>query len=173
MLKKLDKSWKLACLIYCGMFAIMYICNSMTPFMADDFGYHFIVGTNQRVENVWQIIPSMAAHARMINGRLIPHSVVQMFVLLPKYVFDLVNSGMFCLQVALLTGFFFDEVRSNLKTLTIFSAIWVFELAFGQVNLWQDGAVNYLWSVVLLFLYLRPFAREMCAGGGRCVANAF
>ena len=38
----------------------------------------------------------------------------------------------------------------------IFCLIWVFEPAFGQVNLWIDGACNYLWSSVFGLLFLIP-----------------
>lgn len=71
---------------------------------------------------------------------------------------------MFCLQIALINAFFFSETRSNLRTAAIFAGIWVFELSFGQVNLWQDGAVNYLWSAVFMLGFLYPFADRFLNG---------
>ena len=167
MLKRIDSSRKAGALIYCVMFAILFVCNSMTAYIADDYGYCYIVGVeNQRLEHIWQIIPSMIAHEKTVNGRLVAHSLVQLFSMMPRWVFDIVNAGMFCCQVALLSGLAMGTGRSNLRTAAVFSGIWVYELAFGQVNFWQDGAVNYLWSAVFLLLFLRPFALKFMGADG-------
>lgn len=160
MLKKLDTSRHVEIFVYAGIFLFLVLCNILTPYVADDFSYSFSFATKKPLTGFRDIIPSMAAHARTINGRLTVHTMVQIFALLPNWVFDIVNSAMFCAQIAVLSAFCFDRQRSNLRTIAIFCAIWIWELCFGQVNLWQDGAVNYLWSGVVLFVYLYPFAER-------------
>lgn len=164
MYRTLDKSKKIETIIYIGIFAILLVCNLLTRYLSDDYSYYFSCATGEPLENVWQIFPSMAVHALKYNGRLSVHFLVQLFVLLPLWVFDLLNSAMFCLQIVLINRFCFEEKRSNFRTIAIFCGIWLWELAFGQVNLWQDGAMNYLWSCVFMLLFLYPFAARFMKG---------
>lgn len=137
---------------------IMFVCNLLTPYLVDDFFYYFSFETGEPLNGVMDIFPSMAAHANIMNGRLSAHFLVQLFMLVPKIVFDVVNAGMFCMLVWLISGYA-SKKRNNLLTVAVFCAIWLYQPAFGQVNLWQDGAVNYLWSAVFVLLYLKPFVR--------------
>ena len=158
MLKKWDTNRKITALVYGAIFLIIFLCNFLTPYLVDDFNYRLSFATKEPLERVWEIIPSMAAHAQSMNGRLTAHSLVQLFMLMPRIVFDLVNSGMFCLLIWLITGYASKE-RSNLLAIAAFCAIWLYEPAFGEVNLWQDGAINYMWSTVVMLIYLKPFVR--------------
>lgn len=38
--------------------------------------------------------------------------------------------------------------------------MWVFEVAFGQANLWLDGACNYLWNVAFGLAFIWHYVRE-------------
>lgn len=168
MMKKWDTNRKITAMIYAAIFLIMFLCNFLTPYLVDDFNYRLSFVTKEPLRNVWEIFPSMAAHAQSMNGRLSAHFLVQLFTLMPRIVFDLVNSGMFCLLIWLITGYAFGN-RSNLLTAAVFCAIWLYEPAFGEVNLWQDGAINYMWSVVVILAYLKPFARLYLDGNkGQC-----
>ena len=158
MLKKWNESRIISILLYGLIFLLMFVCNLLTPYLVDDFDYYLSFATRTPLTGVTDIFPSMAAHANIMNGRLSAHFLVQLFMLFPKVVFDLVNAGMFSLLVWLISDYTFSK-RNNLLTAAIFCSIWLYEPAFGQVNLWQDGAVNYLWSAVFVLLYLRPFVR--------------
>lgn len=156
MLKKWDTDRRIAALIYCVIFFVMFLCNFLTPYLVDDFNYRLSFATKEPLESILEIFPSMAAHAQTMNGRLSAHFLVQLSMLTPRIVFDVVNSGMFCLLIWLVAGYS-SLKRSNLLTVAVFCAIWMYEPAFGEVNLWQDGAVNYMWSTVMMLAYLKPF----------------
>lgn len=158
MLKKLNTSRKISVFLYLAIFAVMFLCNLLTPYLVDDFAYRLNFATGEPLQSVWEIFPSMAAHARSMNGRLSAHFMVQLFALMPNLIFDLVNAGIFCLMVWLIAGFASDK-RNNLLTAAVFCAIWLYQPAFGQVNLWQDGSVNYLWSAAITLAYLKPFVK--------------
>jgi len=164
MIKKIDTSVRISGLIYLAIFVIILVCNILTPYVVDDFYYTFSFATNEPLKSVWDIFPSMAAHTLTMNGRLSAHFLVQLFMLMPRWVFDLVNSAMFCLHIALVDRLFFAKSRSNLRIAAIFAGICLYELSFGQVNLWQDGAVNYLWSGVFMLAFLHPFANRFLNG---------
>ena len=160
-MNRLDKSRAFSVCIFLALFALLLICNFLSPMICDDFAYSFSFATREPITEVGDIIPSMAAHSHKMNGRLTAHFLAQLMLLLPPVVFDLVNSVMFVLQLAMMAWICRGRgERSNFVLLGIFSAIWIFELRFGQVNLWTDGSCNYLWNVVFGLMFLLPFVRE-------------
>ena len=143
--------------VLAALFVLMLGCNLLTPYIADDFRYMFSFADWSRMEHLSQIIPSMAAHAQGMNGRLTAHSLVQVSMLFPAWVFDIANAFMCVWLVWWIERLTRQEQKANpLLVAAVFCGIWVFLPAFGQVMLWQDGAVNYLWSVcfALPLLYL-------------------
>ncbi len=152
-------------IVLAAIFLLLLVCNIFTAKIADDFTYHFRFDTGERLTNFFQIFPSLWGHAQKMNGRLTAHFFAQLFELLPKWVFNVVNAGMFALQIALigLLAAGRKKLRGDIL-LTVFGAVWLFQPAFGQVNLWLDGACNYLWSIVFGLAFLLPFAREWLAG---------
>lgn len=61
--------------------AFMLLLNLLTPYCADDFAYMESFDTQQWIERIWDVFPSMAAHARTMNGRLISHGLGQLFMI--------------------------------------------------------------------------------------------
>lgn len=157
---------KTAVLLYCGIFAFFLVINILTPYIADDFRYFYSFNDKtQRIESLSQVLLSMRAHRYNMNGRLVAHTLVQILGMLPGWVFDGINAAMFVLQLALLNKLGRQEApRSNLLLLGLFCGFWMFCPAFSQVNLWQDGSCNYLWSTVFALLYLQYFVREYMSG---------
>lgn len=70
--------------VLAALFVLMLGCNLLTPYIADDFRYMFSFADWCRMEHLSQIIPSMAAHAQGMNGRLTAHSLVQVSMLFPR-----------------------------------------------------------------------------------------
>lgn len=156
--------WNL--LAYAAIFAWMLACNMLTPFLVDDFNYMYSFATGERIRSVLDIFPSMAAHAQEINGRLTAHFLVQLTLLFPGWCFDIANAAIFTALVWMMERISRqkDELSNPWMILACFAGIWFFQLGFGNVNLWQDGSVNYLWSYFFGFLYLWPFARRFLYG---------
>ena len=158
------------------IFVLMLWCNIKTPLLCDDYRYLFTFSTDgpiKRVESLWEIFPSMAAHRLQMNGRVLPHFVVQLSLMLPLWVFDIVNSAVFLLMLLLIEKCAFSgsaqlkkahPVYRLLLFTGMFAAIWLLEPSFGQVNLWQDGAVNYLWSAALALVPIYLFLRLLLSG---------
>ncbi len=157
-LKRLNASRRAiwAALGLIGLF--MLLLNLLTHYVADDFAYMESFKTQWWIESVWDIFPSMAVHARIMNGRLISHGLGQLFMLWPKAVFDVVNAVVFTGFIYALYSLVRPEKGDDLLLLTaIFAAVWYFMPVFGQVALWQTGSVNYLWALLFGLLFLRPF----------------
>ena len=148
-------------LIIAFMYLVMLYCNLKTNLLADDYMYCFSFADNSRMESLSQLIPSMAAHRLTMNGRLISHGLVQISLMLPLWVFKLVNSAVLGGEVYLVYRIANrGRERSNLLLCCIFGCIWIFTLNFGQVILWQDGSVNYLWATFFSLLFLTVYIRK-------------
>lgn len=161
MITKLNSSGKVRLALYALIFAVMLLFNVLSPYIMDDYKYLFSFADDTRMEHLSQLIPSIAAHAHHMNGRLVAHAWVQLFAMLPMWLFDVVNSLVFVLQLML-----FDRISrgsrktSNLMIPVTFCLIWLFEPVYAQANLWQDGACNYLWSIVFCLIFLLPFVED-------------
>jgi len=152
----------LACAV---LFLGMLVCNLLTDLCVDDFLYYHSFADGSRITSVFAIFPSMLAHAKSMNGRLVAHFFVQLSLLLPMPVFKIVNSALFVLQVWLICRIAAGGKNVNALLLcTAAGLIWIFEPAFGEVNLWLDGSCNYLWCAVAELAFFLPYADEFLTG---------
>jgi len=146
--------------VFILIFLFAVILNCWTPLIADDYAYAFSWMDGEKITSFSQLFPSIYAHAFSMNGRLVPHFIVQFFMLFPKIVFNVVNAGVF--------AFLFYRLGKNagidgtykfdgILMLVIFIIYWCETPAFGQVNLWLDGSCNYLWAYAAAVLFLAPF----------------
>ena len=154
------RSGKVRAALLFGIFLLMLLGNFLTPYAVDDWAYMHSFATGERITRFGEIFPSMAAHAHTMNGRLFAHFWVQLFLLLPKAIFNIVNALVFTGLIALMTRLAQPEgERNNLVLLMVFCAVWVFVPAFGQVFFWLGGACNYGWGCVLGLAFLSPYIR--------------
>jgi len=153
---------RLLLVLFClGFFALMFLCTHWTDLIADDYRYCFSYADDTRIESVAQIFPSMAAHRQSMNGRVVPHFLVQLFLLLPKGIFDVVNALLCAALVWLLHELAVGKGLPNpVLACALFFALWAFQPDFGQVFLWLTGAVNYLWCGVFSLLWLLPLVKS-------------
>lgn len=145
-----------------GIFCLMLVLNILTPYICDDFTYRINFLTKEPLGSLWEIFPSMYAHSYKMNGRLISHGLAQVFMLLPPIVFDVVNAAVFTgtlmLMLRLCGG------RNALLLSGSFCLLWLLMPVFGQVVLWQVGAINYFWSLTALLLFIGPELLRLLEG---------
>lgn len=148
-----------------AVFLIMLFCNFNTDLVADDYMYCFSFADDSRIESVGQIFPSMAAHRHSMNGRVVAHFMVQLFLMLPKAVFNVFNAAFFAALVWLIYRISKRSAGHNAVLLIcIFGLIWLLQPEFGQVYLWLDGSVNYLWCAAACMLWLLPWVNRFMEG---------
>ena len=159
MLKNINRSKKWSYIIYSVMFLIMLIANILTPIVSDDFSYCFsFAGDRGRIESVGEIFPSLIAHGEGLNGRYAAHFFAHLFLMLPGIIFDIVNSLVFVMQVFIVVRIAtYKRECNNLLSVFLFGMLWLCQCQFGQVNLWLDGACNYMWSVFFGFMFVAPY----------------
>lgn len=148
----------------CLMGMGMLLFNILTPMICDDYRYAFSFATGERITGAGQILPSLAAHGHVLNGRYAPHFFVQLFAMLPEICFDVVNTAVFLLLVlgvyrlALGDG----ETWDVLLLLGVFGALFLLPPVFGQNMLWMAGSCNYLWPAAALVWLMKPFVDTVC-----------
>lgn len=137
-------------------FFIALIYNVLSPYAADDYSYMFSAVTGEKVSNVFQIIVSLMDDYLNVNGRVLPHFFVQLFLIFDKWIFNIVNAGMYVWLVWLILNVAGTKRKFNIFLwVTVPIGMWAFMPAYGQVFLWLTGSINYSWSYIfaLLFMY--------------------
>ncbi len=148
-------------LVCCTVFLVMLLLSMLTPFGHDDYSYSFSFYDNTRIRTISQIIPSMAVHRQLLNGRLFSHALVQLFLMLPKAVFNICNALNSALLCFLLSCYLQADSKKKAFALSCGAmALWVFSPAFGENCLWLDGAINYAWGYSFFLLFLWPFVAD-------------
>lgn len=157
---KINESKKITVWILALIFVLMLGCNYYTEEIADDFSYHFSWYKSSVIDSFDDLFLSMGIHWLKTNGRVVAHFLVHIFELLPKGIFNVVNSLLFTAMIAMIYHISSGAKRNNALLLTIFGATWIFTPAFGQVFLWLDGSCNYLWGMMFGLVYLLPFVQD-------------
>ncbi len=182
---KKDRTISIAlALVFAFIFLIMLYCNMHTSLLTDDYAYMFDFTysdtpelSEHRISSILQIFPSMAAHRVHMNGRVVSHFLVQMFLFLPIWLFKFLNPLVFVAEIYIIYRCSFDCTTGQngiirlLIPCFVFCCIWLFQPSFGQVNLWLDGAVNYLWAAVFSLVFIKGYI-DLCRTGELCRGRA-
>ena len=136
--------------------------TALTPMVSDDYAYCFSWADWTRIRHVSQIIPSMAEHRNVTNGRVIVHGLVQLLLLLPRPVYCVLNALNAVLLCALIRHLISLSARKQELIILLFGICFFccFLPAFGENVLWLDGSLNYFWGLSCSLLFLFPFLTD-------------
>ncbi|HEM6357322.1 TPA: hypothetical protein U2D29_000808 [Streptococcus suis] len=152
------------------LFLAIFFLNRMTLFTSDDFTYHFIykgyfpTKDVERVNSLFSILTSQVNHWNLWNGRFVAHTMVQIVLMFPNIVFDILNTVAFVV-LGLFVERFVVRLDSTKKQgnpellVLIYLLLWWFLPEIGKTVLWVSGAGNYLWTslIYLSFFYIILF----------------
>lgn len=144
----------------CFLWAFMLFLNCLTQICVDDYSYHYNMKDGTEVNTILDVFRALYDHYFVQNGRLVAHLFAYVFLLMPKMVFNLFNAGVFTYTVWKIYSISKNknEKENPLLFWMIFGCIWIVEPAFGQVNLWLDGACNYLFALAFGLVYFAYYA---------------
>lgn len=141
-------------------FWIAFLYNMLSPYATDDYAYMFSAVTGDRITGILQILPSLWDDYLHIHGRIVPHFFLQLFMIGPKWIFNLANAGVFTYMIWLVLTIGEKKGKFNfLLWLAVLIALWSYLPAYGQVFLWMSGSVNYCWAFVFALLFIRFYIR--------------
>ncbi len=159
MIERIDRNPITQVAVALLLFAGLLILNILTPLLVDDFIYMRSFVDGSPITSLWQIPRSMYYHSFSMNGRLISHTIAQFSLLLPVWLFKIVNAAVF-VATAVLTCLLAQKNAkpfSAARLLAVCAALWCFTPNFGEVMLWQVGAINYLWALTVMLLFIAPY----------------
>lgn len=136
-------------------FFIALLYNMLSPYTADDYSYMYSAVTGEKITNVFQILVSLWDDYLHVNGRVLPHFFLQVFLIGPKWIFNFVNAAVYVWLIWLMQRMNPKKEGVDLM-LWIATAVglWVFLPAYGQVFLWMTGSINYSWCFVFSLVYI-------------------
>lgn len=142
------------------VFILALVYNTLSPYTTDDYAYMYSAVTGERITNIFQIFPSLWDDYMNIHGRIVPHFFLQLFLIGPKWIFNIVNAAMQALLIWLMMRISGSkQYNSLLFWLAIPVALWAFIPAYGQVFFWMSGIVNYSWCYVFALLYMNFYVK--------------
>lgn len=140
---------------------LFYLMNYYTPLMTDDYSYSFIWGTENKLTSFSEIIPSMYAHYMTWGGRIVTLSLSQVFLLVGKPAFNLINTVVFMFMCGLMSYYAsIGRVKHGMVYILLYVTLFLFTPAFGQSFLWLVGSSVYEYSVFLMLLMLLPYTQK-------------
>ncbi len=140
------------------VFGLLLVLNRLTPMIADDYNYSFSFADSQRITSLLQIPASMAAHYQTQGGRLVVHAIAQALLMLPGWLFDVLNAAMYTAFSFVLYSFGFGRRRCSALGFALLAVgMWLYLPEFGQTCLWMVGSANYLWGTAISMGWLLCF----------------
>ena len=92
------------------------------------------------------------------NGRSVVQFIMHVFLLLPKWIFNILNSLCFILLTFLIYWNIRGKKEYDFATYTLINLmLWQFGISFDQTILWLSGACNYLWGIVIILGFVTFF----------------
>ncbi len=129
-------------------FISIFICNSLTPYMSDDFKQ---IQLEQERSSFTELLSYWWEHYMTINGRSNTHFVLRFVLEQDVWVFNLLNSLFFLGLIQLIYWNVRKRNKYDVKLYIFITALmWLSAVEFGQTILWKTGAVNYLWATTLI-----------------------
>lgn len=144
---------------------MVFLLNYLTPIYADDYYYSYVFGADpeRRVNSIFDIFQSQYNHYFSMNGRTVTHFLAQLFLLIGKPYFNIINTFGFIIFGMLIYYHAFLSFK-NIKILPLFFVFFSLFIAvpcFGQSFLWITGSANYLYGPILTLLFLVPYRKSM------------
>lgn len=140
------------------IFFIILILNCLTPIISDDFGYSFNLD-KERLSSIKDIINFQIVHYKMWGGRSVAHTLVQLFLMLPKTIFNICNSIVFTILIYL-TYYLSKNKDKPIELLLIFLLIYFITPVLGQDILWLTGSCNYLFTTTIILFFLSCYKKN-------------
>lgn len=138
------------------IFASMLILNFLTPLLADDYSYGLNLN-GKRISSIIDIFDYQVWHYFNWGGRTIAHTLAQTFLILPKAIFNVLNSFIYTVLIYLI--YLHGKLNRKNKEqpyilLLIHLLLWFMIPVFGQSCIWLIGSCNYLWTTVIILYFL-------------------
>ena len=133
------------------------------PFIGDDYLYNYVIengiDSDRQINNIYDLFVSQYNHLLTVNGRFIVHFVLQFIIaFFGKWFFNLLNP-LFFLAYILLTAYY-ALGKVNFPAVVATVALVLFMPTFADLYIWMAGSMNYLWTTVVVLIFLIQLDRR-------------
>ena len=168
-------------MILFALFALyFFVRTTLLPLAHDDFCYAFIwdgahggnlalmqtgspeVEYRERVTSFADIVQSQWSHYFTWGGRVLSHTIVQLFLWIGKPCFDIANTVMFILLILVIVN-----LANTWLKISRFALVWIF-LSLHLVSAWSvntmfwlTGSCNYMWMAFFQLFFLTPYVKAL------------
>ena len=156
--KWLDKNQAIIILTF--IFISVLFLNILTPYIADDINYKNIWGTSDRVNNLWDVFVSQYWHYLTWGGRSVAHTIVQLFLIFPKLIFNIANSLCYIGIIYLINSIATNKKNNAWIILLIHLLLFLITPFFGEDFLWLTGSCNYAWTILIILLFINIYIKN-------------
>ena len=138
-----------------AVFFLVLVLNLLTAKTSDDLGYSISSG-------LFDILRREYIQYMTWTGRTVAHLIARTFLAMPKIIFDVCNSVIFCVLTDLICAHAQgpSQKRSGILYALCALALFLFAPVFGQTVLWETGSCNYLWTTAIILAFLYAYRRE-------------
>ena len=140
------------------LLAVFFVLNVLSPFAADDYSFMYSWEDGTRITSMSQIFETLVCVYETLIGRMISVFFCIFFLMFPKDVFNVVNTIVFVATVVLI--YKLTDKKKKFSVLIFFMIpvfFWIFMPTYGQLFLWLNGSINYLWSYFFALLFMMPY----------------
>lgn len=139
------------------MFFIAIFYNALSPYTTDDYAYMYSFADGSRITNPLQIFGSLGNHYLIVHGRILPHFFVQLLMMFPKWIFNIINAAVLVWLIYLVLQVSGKKKFSVLMYIVVPIAFWIYTPAYGQIFLWMTGSMNYCWAYLFSLIYMKYY----------------
>lgn len=133
------------------------------PFIGDDYIYNYVIengaDSDRQINSIYDLFVSQYNHLLTVNGRFIVHFILQFInAFIGKWFFNLLNP-LFFLAYILLTAYY-ALGKVSFPAVVATTALVMFMPTFADLYLWMAGSMNYLWTMVVVLIFLIQLDRR-------------
>jgi len=156
------KNWitnnKWCILFLTGLFFALFYCATQTFIINDDLPYSMYYRGSERITNIKEIIFNQIQDYQNISPRIFVHSVVQFLLIFNKDLWSILNPMMIILTIILLAYIVKTLIKNKdikfIWLLIAFTFLYLLLYNHKYIIYWVAGSVNYVWTFVLLLLFI-------------------
>lgn len=159
------------------VFCLIFICSYLTPYFGNDFRYLLIQGTHDLVGSCSDILLSQWQHYFEWGGRTVNHLLAQWLLYIGKPLQSVITAAGFCAVIYMISALGCGSLRPRKQKpshlIFAFLILWLCLRAFGEVVINVVSSANYLFSTLIIMLFLLPFRQslgEQAVRGGKILA---
>lgn len=147
------------------VFIVFSVLNWLTPMVRDEYVYQFFIikgcgDITHPIHTFWEVILAQIDHFFYHYGRIWAEIIYQSILCLAgKWLFNVLNPFFFCIYLFLIIKYALGRVSLSSMVVTV-SLVFIFMAVFQDFFLWMAGAVNYLWTSVLVLWFLLVLRRH-------------